>query len=364
MATSRREFIKVAGAAAVAPMLLENGTVRAQETDFRRIATEETFAIPEYLEAMTEAVTNDPGFEPGWLDYVSGEFPFYNKVIRQIVDFDGERLEIMDAAGIDVAVLSLWSPGVQNFGTAQAAELAALSNDRLAEAIERHPTRYGGLAAVAPQNPEGAAQELERAVKSLDLNGFLINSHTNSEFLDDQKFWPILESAVANDVPFYLHPRRPPAQMAPAFTDYQLSGALWGFAIETSTHVIRMIMAGVFDQFPDLRIVLGHMGEGIPFWLHRLDTISGRSTGGAVLKRKPSEVFRENFSITTSGMSWEPILNLSVDVLGADNIMFATDYPFGSYEQDVAWLDGVNMPDADKALIYSGTAERVFGLTA
>jgi predicted TIM-barrel fold metal-dependent hydrolase len=251
---------------------------------------------------------------------------------------------------------------VQIFDAVQGGELAKLSNDRLAAAIERHPSRYAGLAAVAPQDPEAAAQEIDRTIRSLGLNGVLINSHTNNEFLDQQKYWPIFEATVANDVPLYLHPRRPPDQMAAAFTDYQMDRALWGFAIEASTHAVRLIMGGIFDQFPDLKVVLGHMGEGIPFWLHRLDTIGGRSTGGATIKRKPSEYFRDNFTITTSGMSWEPILRLSVEVLGANKVMFATDYPFGSYERDIAWLDGVDMPDSDKVLIYGGNAERVFGL--
>jgi 5-carboxyvanillate decarboxylase len=361
MSTSRRDFIKTAGAAAL-PALAANGPVRAQDAEFRRIATEETFAIPEYLEAAEALVRKNPDIEPGWLNYVSGELPFYDMVLKRLVDLDDGRLEIMDAAGVDMAVLSLWNPGVQMFGAEQGVELARLSNDRLAAAIERHPTRYAGLAAVAPQAPEAAAQEIDRAIKSLGLNGVLINSHTNNEFLDDQKFWPIFEALVANDTPLYIHPRQAPRQMAEAFTDYSMERALWGYAMETSTHAIRLIMAGVFDQFPDLKIILGHMGEGLPFWMHRLDTIGGLPTTQVDIQRKPSEYIRDNFTITTSGMSWEPVLKFSLEVLGTDKVMFAVDYPFGSYDRDTAWLDGVDIPDADKAAIYSGNAERVFGI--
>jgi 5-carboxyvanillate decarboxylase len=360
MSTSRRDFIKLAGTAAVASTLAESGQAQAQTGDFRRIATEETFAIPEYMEAATELITKNPDHEPGWLNYISGEFAFYDKVIRQMLDLDAERLSLMDAAGVDVAVLSLWNPGVQMFEASQGIELAKISNDRLAAAIKRHPTRYAGLAAVAPQDPQAAALEVERAMQSLSLNGVLINSHTNDEFLDDQKFWPIFEAAVANDAPIYIHPRQPPAQMADAFSDYSMDKALWGYAIETSTHMLRLIMAGVFDQFPDLKIVLGHMGEGLPFWMHRLDTIGGLPTTAATIKRKPSEYIRDNFIMTTSGMSWDPALKFTIEVLGADKVMFAVDYPFGSYERDTKWLNAADISHADKALVYGGNAERVF----
>jgi 5-carboxyvanillate decarboxylase len=364
MSTSRRDFIKLAGTAAVASTLTESKQVQAQTGAFRRIATEETFTVPEIIEAATELITKNPDHEPGWLNYISGEFPFYDKVLRQMLDFEDERLGLMDDAGVDIAVLSLWNPGVQMFEASQGVELAKISNDQLAAGIKRHPTRYAGLAAVAPQDPQAAAQEVERAMQSLSLNGVLINSHTNDEFLDDQKFWPIFEAAVANDAPIYIHPRRPPAQMVEAFNDYSMDRALWGYAIETSTHALRLIMGGVFDQFPDLKIVLGHMGEGLPFWMHRLDTIGGLPTTAATIKRKPSEYIHDNFIMTTSGMSWDPALKFTIEVLGADKVMFAVDYPFGSYERDTKWLNAADISDADKALVYSGNAERVFDIKA
>jgi len=198
-------------------------------------------------------------------------------------------------------------------------------------------------------------------MSGLGLNGLLINSHTNGEHLDDPKFWPILEAAQALNAPVYLHPRTPPAQMYDAFSDYLMDRALWGFAAETSLHVVRLIMGGVFDQFPRLQVVLGHMGEGIPFWLSRLDEVSAR-TGMPELQRRPSDYFRDNIHITTSAMFWDPVLTLCIDALGVDRIMFAVDSPFASSEQGTRWLDNAPISAADRRMIYQENAERVFSL--
>ncbi len=354
----RRTFLKEAMAASSAYAVAS--TARAQEAEsaaVRRIAVEETFAVPEVLDALRVLVENEPDREPG----LTAPPYVVTDTIRTLTDLGEARIAAMDAAGVDVQVLSHWSPGVQPFDPAQGNELARLVNDRLAEAIGRHPDRFAGLALVAPQDPQAGAQELERAVSSLGLNGLLINSHTNGEHLDDPKFWPILEAAQALDTPVYLHPRTPPAQMYDAYTDYLLDRALWGFAAEASLHVMRLIMGGVFDQFPRLQIVLGHMGEGIPFWLSRLDEVSAR-TGMPELQRRPSEYFRDNIHITTSAMFWDPTLTLCLDVLGAERIMFAVDSPFASSEQGTRWLDNAPISAADRRMIYQENAERVFSL--
>lgn len=240
-------------------------------------------------------------------------------------------------------------------------ELARLVNDRLAEAIRQHPDRFAGLAAVATQDPDNAAQEIKRAGSGLGLNGVLINSHTNGEYLDDRRYWPIFEAAQALDTPIYLHPRTPPAQMYDAFCDYSMDGALWGFAAETSLHAVRLLMSGVFDEFPELTIVLGHMGEGLPFWLDRLDQVSARP-GMPQLRRRPSEYFRNNFAITTSAMFWDPVLVFFHSVLGADRIMFAIDSPFATSEPATRWMDAAPLSDADKRKIYQEKAEAFFSL--
>jgi hypothetical protein len=173
--------------------------------------------------------------------------------IRALYDLGEGRIAAMDAARVDKQVLSLWSPGVQVFDPMLGTELARLANDRVAAAVRQHPDRFAALAAIAPQAPAAAAQEIERAVSQLGLHGVIINSHTNSEFLDNAKYWPIFEAAQALNTPIYIHPRNAPVQMYDAFTDYTMGGALWGFAMETSTHVVRLLMSGVFDEFPEDR---------------------------------------------------------------------------------------------------------------
>jgi len=354
----RRTFLKDAMLASSACAVAS--AVRAQDTTtarIRRIAVEETFALPEVLDALRTLVENEPDREPG----LTAPPYVVTDTIRALTDLGEGRIAAMDAAGVDVQVLSHWSPGVQPFDPEQGNELARLVNDRLAEAISLHPDRFAGLALVAPQDPEVAARELERSVSNLGLNGLLINSHTNGEHLDDPKFWPVLEAAQALNAPVYLHPRTPPAQMYDAYTDYLMDRALWGFAAEASLHVVRLIMGGVFDQFPRLQIVLGHMGEGIPFWLSRLDEVSAR-TGMPELQRRPSDYFRDNIHITTSAMFWDPVLALCIDALGVDRIMFAVDSPFASSEQGTRWLDNAPISAADRRMIYQENAERVFSL--
>jgi 5-carboxyvanillate decarboxylase len=358
MDNKRRTFLKNAALASSA--LAVSKTVSAQDADstgFLRIATEETFSIPEVIDAMTDLVSREPDREPGLAppSYVGPD------TTRALLDLGPGRIAAMDAARIDKEVLSMWSPGVQVLDAEPATELARLANDRLAEAIRRYPDRLAGLTAVAPQNPDAAAQEIERGVSSLGLNGVIINSHTNGEHLDDPKFWPIFESAQALDTPIYLHPRTPPATMYQAYADFSMGGALWGYAMETSMHVVRLILSGVFDEFPRLRIVLGHMGEGLPFWLNRIDTVASRP-GMLNMQRAPSEYFRDNFVITTSAMFWDPLLTFCISVLGADKVLFGIDSPFAPSAAATDWMDAAPISASDRKAIYQDNAERVFSL--
>lgn len=359
MKNNRRKILKGIAAAASLPLLsfLQPNQVFSANK-LRRIAVEETFSIPEIIDAIEKLLAIHPEKDLGTakaLKFVPG----INTIKERLIDLDDHRIKEMDKAGVDVALLSLWSPGVQLFDKQQAIELAELANDRLTEAIKRHPNRYGGLITIAPQDPQKAAQEIERGITRLHLNGVLINSHTNGEFLDNKKFWPVFEAAVAHKVPIYLHPRTPPESMYKAFADYTMDGAMWGFALESSTHVLRMILGGVFDEFPELKIVLGHMGEGIPYWLSRIDTISSRDRK---TKRAPSEYFLDNFSITTSGMSWDPVLEFNLKVLGPERIMFAVDYPYVSYDASVRWMDKAPISQVHREMIYHKNAERIFNL--
>ena len=287
--------------------------------------------------------------------------PKGSELVQKLLDLGEGRLADMDAGRIDKQLLSLWSPGVQIFDPVQGTELATLTNDSLAAAVKRNPDRFAGLVTIAPQDVESAALEIERGITTLGLNGVLINSYTKGEFLDKQKFWPIFEAAQAHDAAIYIHPRKPAPGMYEPFAEYGMDAAMWGFHADTSTHAIRLLLSGVFDQFPDLTIVLGHMGEGLPFWLNRLDTISSRSQLDTI-ERKPSEYFLDNFVITTSAMFWDPILELSHKVLGPDRILFGVDYPFAPNEVGTRWLDAAPINDQDKRKIYSENAQRVFHL--
>jgi len=284
--------------------------------------------------------------------------PLYNG----LTDTEGERLRIMDADDVSMHLLSLTSPGVQMFDADTACELATLANDRLATAIARHPTRYAGLGAFAPQDPKRAVKEMERAINTLTLNGFILNSHTNGEYLVNPKYWPILECAEALDRAIYIHPRCPSRDMAKPYGDYGMYTALWAFQAEVSVHAMRMILSGLFERFPKLKIVIGHMGESIPYNFWRCDYIYGvhKGWGDVPGNMKPSEVFKRNFWITTSGVEHTPALKYCIEVLGADRIMWAIDYPYQVSPPAVAWMNSADISGADRELIYHGNAERMF----
>ncbi len=333
---------------------------------YRRIATEETFAVPEQIKAiraLADAGASDLDLVL-WRSII-GDTPYGARMLPDLLDLDDKRIRVMDENGVAMQVLALTSPGVQMFDPDTAVGIAATANDQLAAAIARHPGRYAGLAAVAPQAPAAAVKELDRAVNKLGLRGVIINSHTGGQYLDEPQFWPILEAAEALDLPIYIHPRSPSPAMAAPYSQHWLDGALWGFQAETGLHGMRLIMSGVFDRFPKLKIILGHMGEGIPFWLWRIDYMYGtrkaRSGGGPAMK--PSEYFKRNFTITTSGVNSPATLRYCHEVLGPQNVMWAVDYP---YQDDtpyaVEFMDQVAIPEADRHAIYHGNAERLFKL--
>lgn len=333
----------------------------------RRIAVEEAF-VTEAIAKEWRKVLGGTNVEPGFRmlgQTILGDSPGARVIESQLADIGAGRIAQMDATGIDMAILSITSPGVQVFDAATATRLAGEANDVLAAAVAAHPERLAGLAAVAPHDSAGAARELERAARTLGMKGFLINSHTMGEYLDDTRFWPIFEAAEHLDMPLYLHPREPAPQMVAPYLDYGLYFAGWGFAAETGLHAMRLIMSGLFDRFPRLRVVLGHMGEGLPFWLQRIDNrylLQVKIGAVAKLPRLPSEYFLEHFVITTSGVMSAPALQLCLAVVGADRIMFAADYPYESVEDGVRFLDEVEIAEEVRRKIYVTNAQRVFRL--
>jgi 5-carboxyvanillate decarboxylase len=339
---------------------------------YRRIATEEAWISAEllavYQKMLKDGSANDPGFESLWRHYGLGMSQRCIAVRERMLDIGERRIGVMDAAGIDMQLLLLTTPGVQLLDAETAIALAAASNDQVSQAVRKHPNRFAALAAVAPQVPQAAAKELERAVTRLQLKGAVINSHTHGEYLDDQKFWPIFEAAEALDVPIYIHPNTPPREMIGPLLARGLDGAIYGFAVECGMHLLTIIASGVFDRFPKLQMVFGHLGEGLPFWqfrldfMHRAQVSTKRYECLKPLKRKISDYMRENVYYTTSGMAWEPAIMFTRSVIGADRVLYAMDYPYQYVLEEVAAMERMPLTDADKKAFFQTNAESVFKL--
>ncbi len=282
----------------------------------------------------------------------------------ELFDLGARRIAAMDAAGIKVQVLSLNQPGGQGFPADVAIPMCREANDILHDAISAHPTRFRGFAALPTADPGEAVKELERAITKLGFSGAMINGHTQGSFLDDRKYWGIFECAQAHRLPIYLHPSVPLPQLAESYMrGYEdMSPAAWTFAIDASCHFLRLVFGGVFDAFPELKIILGHMGEGLPFGMHRLADHTVYFARRRNLKRPPVDYFRQNLVITTSGAFSVPALLCSVMTLGADNIMFSVDWPYESNKIGTAFLDALPLSQEDRAKIAGGNAERVLRL--
>ena len=351
-------------------------------TRLRKIATEEAFTIPEVAEAMRDVIKQGgTNLDLKVLSLIYDATPESPTSARQstvaptttnrdasaraflprLLNLDATRISEMDANGVDMHVLSLAIPGVQMFEADKAVALARLSNDRLSETVRSHPTRFAGLATFAPQDPRAAVVEMERAINTLKLNGFLVNSHTQNVYLDDSRCWPILEAAEALGAPLYLHPRAPSDGMAAPFRDYLMEGGIWGYGLEASTHALRLMLSGVLDRFPRLRIVLGHMGEGLPFWLWRLDLMAAPGSRAALKnKLKPSEYMQRNFAITTSGLEDPQALRFCIDKVGLDRIMWAIDYPFRPTAPAVKFIESATLSDQERDQVAFQNAQRIF----
>ena len=309
-------------------------------------------------------------WDPASADNVVGTWLRSNNEVayQRLYDRGPLRLEQMDAAGIDFQILSLFDPGVQaETDVARAIDLARRANDDLAEAVRGNPGRFGGFATLATQDPDAAAVELERAVTELGLLGALINGHCQGRYLDDPAYEGLFERAQGMDVPIYLHPTTPhPAVMEAWFAPYVGEGlhlASWGFAAETGTHVLRLIYSGLFDRFPRLQMIIGHLGEMLPFAAFRLDRYYGLGGDGSNhrLQRLPSEYLRSNFHVTTSGNFSPPAFACTLEVIGADRVMFSVDYPMDDNRAGAEFLASYPMDDAVRRKVSSENAIRLFG---
>ncbi len=288
-------------------------------------------------------------------------------IVERLFDYGELRISEMDEAGIDFQVLSHGAPATQRGDAATTVRLARSANDRLSQIVGDHPDRFAAFACLPTPDPAASADELERCVIQFGFKGAMVHGLTNGLFLDDKRFWPIFERAQALDVPLYMHPATPdPAVVNVYYKDYieefpSLLTAAWGFTVETATQGIRLVLSGVFDAYPGLKIILGHLGESLPFSLWRIDQALARRGN-----RDPSFSFRdyfcEHFWITTSGNFSNPALMCCVMEMGIDRILFSVDYPFVSNKPATDWIPHIPLCAEDKAKMLHGNAERLLRL--
>jgi predicted TIM-barrel fold metal-dependent hydrolase len=280
---------------------------------------------------------------------------------RQLDDLGNLRIRAMDEAGIDLQVISENNPAAQNLDAESAVKLARASNDILHEAVRTHPDRFAGFATLPTPDPGAAADELERAVGKLGFKGAMIMGLTQGRFMDDKQFRPIFERAAALDVPLYVHPTSPhPAVVDAYFKEYPaLAVAPLGFTLETLTHTVRLVVSGLFDEYPKLKIIVGHLGETMPYLMWRTDYLVAERMS---MPRSFADYYRECFWLTTSGSFSNAALACAIAEMGADRIMFSVDWPFIPNALGRQWLDAAPLSDADRAAILSGNARTLLGL--
>ena len=339
---------------------------------YLRIATEEAFATREQIDCYLRMVkdgTADRGMVSLWGFYARSPAERATQIIERLLDLGAQRIRHMDETGIDRAILALTSPGAQPLlDVEEARGLARRANDYLAEQVARRADRYVGMTTVAPQDPEWSAREIVRGARELDFKGVQINSHTQGEYLDHPKFDPIFRALADTGHPLYIHPATPPDSMIGPMLEAGLDGAIFGFGVETGLHLLRLITGGIFDRYPSLQIMVGHMGEALPFWVYRLDYMHQASVRAQryarmkPLKKSILEYLRSNVLITTSGMAWAPAILFTQHVVGEDRVMYAMDYPYQFHADEVRTHDTLDIPLATKKKLMQTNAERWFRL--
>ena len=333
----------------------------------KKIDFEAHFYTPEYVKALSE--------NKGYPRLVEGDGerdrrlwyndevrqPFGDSLLRPLLDLGEGRLKMMDAVGIDIQILSLSAPGLEQLDPEKGKGLAIKSNNALATAIKKYPDRFLGYAALAAKAPEAAADELERAVTDLGLVGWNTHSNFGDSYLDNLKYWPIFERAEKLDVPIYLHPTVPAITQVRDY-GFALAGAPFGFGMETALTMMRLIYSGVFDKYPKLKIILGHLGEALPFLLKRIDWAWVRPFDPAArpkIDKKPSDYLKNNVFLTTSGNHYEPAFMCTRAAFGIDRILLGTDFPYEDQEECIDFLEKLPIPEKEKEKVYSGNARQL-----
>jgi predicted TIM-barrel fold metal-dependent hydrolase len=283
-------------------------------------------------------------------------------LLAESIDLDRSRLAAMDAAGVTMQVLSC--TGLQAVAADKAVGLARETNDAAYTAVQRHPDRFAAFAALPTADPPAAVREFERTVSELGFKGAMIGGHTRGEFMDDKKFWPIFEYAESVDVPIYLHPSAPhPGAMQAYFTGFEdIATAPWGYAMDTATHFLRLVFAGVFDRFPRLKFILGHYGEGLPFWITRTNSHTAFNTRKRGLKYEYKDYVANNLWVTCSGHFNQAAFVCTMMTMGVAKILFAIDWPFENNQDGVDYLMTLPVCEADRHAIAHGNTERLLRL--
>ncbi|MEI9851457.1 MAG: amidohydrolase family protein [Sphingomonas sp.] len=287
-----------------------------------------------------------------------------NGLVDRLIDWEERRIADMDLNGVDMHLLSLTAPGVQMFDARQGHRAGAHRQRPDGRDRPPPPDRFAGLGTFAPQDPARAAREIERCATELKLNGLVINSHTNDLYYDDPFFFPVFEAIEASGLALYIHPRALSKQIDKAFRDYGLDTAIWAMASRPAPMRCAWSSRACSNRFPRLKIVLGHMGEGIPFWLWRLDYMHQNAAMAwgrrAARAAKILRIFPRNFAITTSGVESHAALGYSVDVLGPENVMWAIDYPYQPTTPAVQFMRTAPLAEDVKAMVAGGNAARIF----
>ncbi len=306
-----------------------------------------------------------PGFEDYWARTAENISPaLFGKAQDALADFGERRLSAMDSIGVEKAILSLSGPGVQaERSQSVAIEKARSANDFLAEQMRAKPDRYGGFAHLPVQAPEAAAEELERCVRDLGMQGAMINGQTNGLYLDDDSVSPLWERAADLGVPIYIHPYNPPDVPYMYHDHPELWGPAWSWTVETGNHALRLVFSGIFDRFPNAKLILGHMGETLPYQLWRFDSrweIANRK--GRTLQQKPSDYFRQNIWCTTAGVFSDAPLRCALEAMGPDRVMFSVDYPFERPEEAGEWIEASPLSDDERRKVCYDNARALLNL--
>jgi predicted TIM-barrel fold metal-dependent hydrolase len=316
------------------------------------ITLEEHFLTPDFQKAIAPYIPFDPHMKA---------------IHAKLLDIGGGRIADMDAGAVDLQVLSIAAMGMDKLDSATATALMHDANDQLASAVAANPTRFQGFANVDLTNPAEAAKELDRCIANLGFKGAMLNGLTGGAFLDDPRFTPLFEAAQALDLPLYLHPAPPPQavydsyfQGLPGQTGRMLSMAGWGWHVETGLHALRLIVSGLFDRFPAQQIVIGHLGEDLPYSLARAASVLGPAAKH--LQRSIPEYFHKNFHVTTSGYFTQPPFLCALQVVGADRLLYSVDYPFSANTTGNDFLNALPVSPADRAKISHQNARSLLKL--